>query len=125
MAARIRFGFTDDDIWVAGSTRNLIVPVTDASGAALDLTGATAADFRLTNISSIEGTPTVLLTKSLGSGTSVTGTGNSQVTIAFSKADSLNLVGDYHGELRVVDAASNTESVTLLEIRITPTLFDS
>jgi hypothetical protein len=40
MATRIRFGFTDDDIWVAGSTRNLIIPVTDAAGAAVDLTGA-------------------------------------------------------------------------------------
>ncbi|MGB1225039.1 MAG: hypothetical protein ACPHCN_12965 [Mycobacterium sp.] len=124
MTLKVSIGFTADDIWVAGNTRRFTINVVDAAGSPKNLTGASSADWRFTDIAAEEGTPTVLLSKSLGSGVTITDAAQGEVTITVSGPDTESLQpGDYHAELRVVDAATDRESVTKMTIRLTGSLF--
>lgn len=124
MAKKVTIGFTDDDLWVAGSTRRFSIPIVDSAGAAKNLTGASSIDFRLTDLSAVEGTPTTLIPKAIGSGVTITDASGGIVQVLIDASDTISLQpGDYHFEVKVVDAANDTESVTLGQARLTASLF--
>lgn len=124
MAVKVTVGFTDDDLWVAGSTRRFSIPVVDSADAAKNLTGAASIDFRLTDLAAVEGTPTTLISKALGTGVSVTDAAGGIVQVLVDASDTISLQpGDYHFEVKVVDAATDAESVTLGSARLTGSLF--
>lgn len=124
MTERVTLGFSDDDIWVAGSTRRFTIPIVDAAGGLKSLTGASVVDFRMTDMSPLEGIPNVVMSKSLGSGTSLSPDDDHVVIVEIPAADSENLPpGDYYGEIWVVDRLGDRDSVTLLTARLTPSAF--
>lgn len=116
MATRVDIGFGDEP-WLVGESRLLTFPVTDASDAAKSLAGASAVAWRWTNIAPAEGSPTTVLTKSLGSGVAVVD-GAPQATM--DEADTADLTpGDYYHELRATDAAGDTATTHYGYVRLT------
>lgn len=128
MARRLRYGFSDDDLWLVGSTRRFKIVITDSAGAIKDVTGASRVDFVLSDINSDEGTPTPLIpVKSLGSGVAISDGPNGEVTITATVADSQTIQpGDYPFEVKATDAVNDTEAGTAFGyMRLSPSLFAS
>ena len=120
MPSNVDIGLTDP--WFIGASRRFTIPITDADGNAKTVTGSSVASWRLTDIAPSAGTPTTLISKTLGSG--VTLSGASEVTIEVDEADSADLTpGDYYHEFRLVDAASDTDTTTYGTVRLKGSAF--
>ena len=91
-----------------GDTARLTVTVRDAAGAVVDLTGATAIAWQMAR-SAFAASPT--LSKSLGSGVTVTDAMNGVFQVALAPADSADLLGDFHHEAEVTDGAGDIATV--------------
>jgi len=128
MARVLRYGFTDDDLWLVGSTRRFKIVITDSAGAIKDITGASRVDFVLSDITGAEGTPTpVIPAKSLGSGVAITDGPNGEITVTVTPADSQAIKpDDYPFEVKATDILNDTEAGTAFGyMRLSPSLFSS
>ena len=89
----------------SGSSRSLLVTVTDVNGNPVNLTGVATLTWAL-----IQNGATVL-TKTLASGVTVTGAIAGQATVALAAADTTALVGQYTHECRMVDSAGHSDVI--------------
>ena len=92
----------------SGDSRRLQFTVTDAAGAAVDLTGATITWALATKLGG-----TTLLTKTIGAGITVNGASAGQFYVAVDPADTASLAGTYYHEAEVVDALANKATVAV------------
>ena len=114
MATRVDIGF--DSPWLVGESRLFTMPVTDASDQAKSLAGASSIAWLLTDIAPSEGTPTTVLTKTLGSGVALAG---DEPQVEVDEADTTDLTpGDYYHELRATDAAGDTATTHYGYVRL-------
>lgn len=90
----------------SGDTRTLTVTVRDTSGAAVDLTGATARWALAKKVGQA-----ALVSKSTGSGIELTDAANGEFTVTLDPADTADLVGDYWHEAEVTDSAGRVVTV--------------
>jgi len=124
MTVATNLGFTSSDVWVLGSTRRYAITITDGSGSVKDLNGATFATFRVKDLPPGSPNAATKFEKTLGSGVIVTDANGGIITVTIDAADSGALVaGDYYYEVRITDAAGDTDTVKTGQIRLSPTLF--
>jgi len=93
-------GTTHDETFFSGDDRAITVTITDANGAAVDITGWTF----VYTISSAPGSP-VLLTNSTGSGLTVQNAPGGVIRVLRSSGDTENLAGAYYQEIIGTDLA--------------------
>ena len=86
---------------VSGNDRTINVNVTTAAGAAVSLVGAGAIDWKV--FGNLRGT-TVLITKSIGSGITVTNEAGGLFSIALTATDTEPLEGEYRHEGELTDS---------------------
>lgn len=91
----------------SGDDLDLNVTVTDAADAALDLTSASSIIWRLSRHVGA----TADLTKSVGSGVTVTDPVNGLLTVTIDAADTASLVGNFYHELEIVNQANKKSTV--------------
>lgn len=91
---------------VQGDTASIVIPVYDADGTAVDLTGIQAATFK---VKASIADDTAVITKTLGAG--VTKTDTSELTVSLSYTDTAIAAGSYIGEIQITDAAGNISTV--------------
>ncbi len=102
------------ELW-AGETRNLVIDVFDKNDgdSALDLAGS-AVTWRL-----LYGA-TVVLTKTVGGGITLSTTVRGRMSVPISAADSNQTSGIYTHQARVVLADGNIETITIGTVVINP-----
>lgn len=119
MATRIDIGF--DTPWFVGATRRFTIAVTDEDGNPKTLTGSSVASWRMTDIAPAEGTPTVIIEKTPGSGVTING---AETTIEVDEADTANVTPrDYYHEFRVTDGVGDTDTTTYGYARLAGSAF--
>ena|SRR5205814_1643415 len=95
--------FTAADEWYVGEDKTLNIAVVDVAGAAVNITGWTlewVLRLRPSN-------PTKLISKTIGSGITVTNAAGGLLTIQVARADSVNLhAGRYYHGLARTNSAS-------------------
>lgn len=98
---------------VAGDAKLIAVPVTDAEGAAVDVSTATAIRFVIDAATPVE--------KTLGAGCAVAGDSVSTVEVTLDPEDTADLVGVFATQLKVT---LNGDLATILvgDLTILPTL---
>lgn len=89
---------------VGGDSKNLKIKARDSDGNALPLVGASSVKWQL--IDHITGA--VLVTKTLGSGITITDADEDFLTVPLIPADTTGLEGDYIHESEVIDASGDT-----------------
>jgi hypothetical protein len=100
---------------------DVVIPVTvkDSSGVVVDLTGYTA-NFYLVNYYN-EDVSSAIVTKSVGSGITVTDAVAGELEVALSKTDTDRL-GVFYLQLDVLDSASNKSTVLQKSVEFTATV---
>lgn len=103
---------------VQGDNKVLSITVTDAAGAAVDLTDAT---IRWHMSKSVNKRPAAL-EKATGSGITITDAANGVFTVTLDSADTESLRGLFYHEVEVIDGSGNVSTVTKGKITIHPAL---
>lgn len=88
---------------VSGDSKQLNITATESDGTAIDLTGVSAIKWSL--FSTTNGTE--ILTKTLGSGITVTTALSGVFAVVLDPADTTSLSGEYRHEVQITDASSN------------------
>lgn len=99
--------------YFSGDHANLNFTLTDDNDTALDLTGALAIEWQLAQRVS---SSSALITKTLGSGITITNASGGLITVALIPADTASLKSPdgspYYHECQVTDASGNVSTVT-------------
>ncbi len=98
----------DIELW-AGDTRTETVTVTNSAGSAQNLTGLTLR--WVVRRHSRAGT--IVISKSTGSGITITNAAGGIFQIALSPADTKNLEGEYYHEASGVDSGGNVSTLLI------------
>lgn len=106
-----------DHEMVQGDTVALDFSIVDAAGDAVDLTGATV---RWQMSRSVQAT--AILSKSVGSGITVTNAAGGLFTVDLAPADTVDLAGTFYYEAEIIDASDNVSTVRTGQIKILPGL---
>jgi len=106
----------------SGDSKVLQVTVKDEAGVAINITGATFTWALSKKKSSGGFSPTLLLTKTVGSGITLVTPASGRLDIALLPADTDALKGSYYQELQMVDTATNKSTVLDGTITIDPDL---
>lgn len=96
----------------AGDTKDIIIAVTDAAGAAVNLSGATAKWVLKKNASASNSAY-----KTTGNGITVVG---GVVTVRMNSADTQGLQGRYYHEAEVTDVSGNVSTILTGYVTIEP-----
>ena len=88
----------------SGDSKVITVTVTDADGAAVNLTGAT-----ISYVIFDDGSATI--TKTVGSGITVTDAAAGTFTITLAASDTASLAGAYYHECQVTDSSGNISTI--------------
>lgn len=91
-----------------GDTARFTVTVKDSAGAVVDLTGVTSIAWQIAR-SAFAGSPD--LSKSIGSGVTVTDAAGGVFQVELAPADTADLLGDFHHEAEVTDGAGDIATV--------------
>lgn len=108
-----------DFTMTAGDSKVLEVTVTDAAGAAVDLTGVQGIRWHMAR--SVNDRPATV-EKSLGSGIAVTDAVNGVFTVTLDSADTEDERGDFYHEAEVIDENGNVSTVLTGAVTINPAL---
>lgn len=97
----------------SGNDRDLVVTVTDAAGAVVDISAASAIRWSLSQLDESGTIPlpkseTALLAKALGTGVAITNGPGGVFTVALPKADTEGLRGSYYHEAEIVLSAKES-----------------
>ena len=103
----------------AGTTRDLVVTVTDEDGSAHDLTGHTG-EWCLARKQG----DAALLTKTTGAGVVLTDPSGGICTVSLASDDTDGMQGVYYWELRLVDATTDEDVPAYGYVRILPSTTD-
>ena len=102
---------------IQGDTLALDFAITDADGAAVDLTGAT---IRWQMARSVYAAPD--LSKAVGTGITVTSAPGGLFTVMLAPSDTADITGTFYFEVEIVDASGNVSTPRTGEIVISPGL---
>ena len=102
----------------SGDTRVLELTITDEADAVVNLTGA-AITWALSKRNASEVLPkgTAILTKTVGSGITITDAANGRADVAIDPADTADLKGEYYHEVQLVLTDTSTVLYGLVTIQ--------
>lgn len=98
----------------SGDSKKLRFTVIDDAGAAKNLTGAAI----VWKAAKTAGSSTALITKSVGSGITITDPTGGLFEVRLDPADTASLSGDFYHEAQVTDALGDVATVAIGRIRI-------
>jgi len=110
---------TTDFEMFSGDSKNLVVTVKDKSEAAVDLTGASISwGLARSEYASAD------ITKSIGSGVTLTNTLNGEFEITLDPTDTSGLVGSFYHEAQLIEASGDVSTVLSGKVIITKDLIE-
>lgn len=104
----------------AGEYKKFSVTIKNGSGTAINLTGATPIQY---GISQTEGGARIL-TKTLGSGITITDAANGVLEIVITAADLAGKEGEFHHELSITESSGNKSCAFTGKLTVKPSMND-